>query len=126
VVHGYEEGHRLGFPTANIDPASVATMIPATGVYAVEVRTLAADSGRESEGRMGMMNIGTRPTYGLHDLSLEVHIFDFDGDLYGSQLKVTFLQRIREERMFASAEELRQQLEADREAVIKWKMNQED
>ncbi|MBR0270062.1 MAG: riboflavin biosynthesis protein RibF [Prevotella sp.] len=126
VVHGYEEGHRLGFPTANIDPASVATMIPATGVYAVEVRTLAADSGKEGEGQMGMMNIGTRPTYGLHDLSLEVHIFDFDGDLYGTRLKVTFLQRIREERMFASAEELRQQLEADREAVIKWKMNQED
>lgn len=126
VVHGYEEGHRLGFPTANIDPTSVATMIPATGVYAVEVRTLTADSNREGEGRMGMMNIGTRPTYGCHDLSLEVHILDFDGDLYGSQLKVAFLQRIREERMFASADELRQQLETDREAVIEWKMNQED
>ena len=64
-----------------------------------------------------MMNIGTRPTYGSHDLSLEVHLLDFDGDLYGSRLVVTFLQRIRAERTFSSPEELRQQLEADREAV---------
>ena len=126
VVHGYEEGHRLGFPTANIDPATVATMIPATGVYAVEVSSAAALSNKEGERRMGMMNIGTRPTYGCHDLSLEVHILDFDGDLYGSLIKVKFLQRIREERTFASAEELRQQLASDREAVIKWKKNQED
>ena len=112
VVHGYEEGHRLGFPTANIDPASVETMIPASGVYAVAV-----SSSPTLERRMGMMNIGTRPTYGSHDLSLEVHLLDFDGDLYGSQLVVTFLQRIRAEQTFSSPDELKQQLETDRKAV---------
>ena len=120
VVHGYEEGHRLGFPTANIDPASVETLIPASGVYAVAVSfspTSSLLSPPSSLLSPGMMNIGTRPTYGSHDLSLEVHLLDFDGDLYGSRLVVTFLQRIRAERTFSSPEELRQQLEADREAV---------
>lgn len=112
VVHGFEEGHRLGFPTANIDPASVKTLIPAAGVYAVEVSV----EGMSTTWQ-GMMNIGTRPTYGGSKLSLEAHLLDFDGDLYDKSITVTFLKRIREERTFASPDDLRHQLEADRAEV---------
>ena len=65
-----------------------------------------------------MMNIGTRPTYGAHQLSLEVHIFGFSGDLYGQRLSVSFIRRIREERQFASSEDLRRQLEQDKQQIL--------
>lgn len=112
VVHGFEEGRRLGFPTANVAPASVKTLIPAPGVYAVEVSV----EGMKSVWQ-GMMNIGTRPTYGGSELSLEVHLLDFDGNLYDKNITLTFLKHIREERAFASRDALRQQLQKDREAV---------
>ena len=115
VVHGFGEGQRLGFPTANLTPVEPQQLIPCQGVYAVEV------TGEGLENRLGMMNIGTRPTYNGHEQSLEVHILDYQDNLYGQQLTVGFLQRIRSERMFASPEALRKQLIEDREKVEKLK-----
>ena len=113
VVHGRGEGHRIGFPTANLAPESVATILPKSGVYAVKVRSKGVkESG--SKVFLGMMNIGTRPTYNGTTLSLEVHLFDFDGDLYGQTLTIDFLRRIRDEQPFESPEALRKQLEKDR------------
>jgi len=113
VVHGRGEGHSIGFPTANLAPESVETILPKTGVYAVKVRSKGVkESG--SKVFLGMMNIGTRPTYNGTTLSLEVHLFDFDGDLYGQTLTIDFLRRIRDEQPFESPEALRKQLEKDR------------
>ena len=113
VVHGRGEGHRIGFPTANLAPESVETILPKTGVYAVKVRSKGV---KESGSKVfsGMMNIGMRPTYNGTTLSLEVHLFDFDGDLYGQTLTIDFLRRIRDEQPFESPEALRKQLEKDR------------
>ena len=113
VVHGRGEGHRIGFPTANLAPESIATILPKSGVYAVKVRSKGV---KESGSKVfsGMMNIGTRPTYDGTTLSLEVHLFYFDGDLYGQTLTIDFLRRIRDEQPFESPEALRKQLEKDR------------
>ena len=113
VVHGRGEGHRIGFPTANIAPESVETILPKSGVYAVKVRSKGV---KESGSKVfsGMMNIGTRPTYDGTTLSLEVHLFNFDGDLYGQTLTIDFLRRIRDEQPFESPEALRKQLEKDK------------
>lgn len=107
VVGGHQEGRKLGFPTANVVPCDGSKMIPANGVYAVRV----ALDGREY---IGMMNIGRRPTFDGHEKTLEVHIFDYDGNLYGRSLTVNFVERIRDERRFDSPEELAAQLEHDK------------
>lgn len=109
VTHGFAEGRRIGFPTANIDPQTVEQMIPAAGVYAVSVM-LPGHSG--SFG--GMLNIGSRPTFGGKDVTIEVNIFDFIGNLYEQKLRVGFLGRIRSERKFSSVEALAAQLADDR------------
>jgi len=109
VVGGMRQGRRIGFPTANIDVTGSGKMIPANGVYAVLVRVEGI-----SEAYTGMMNIGTRPTFGGGDVSLEVHILNFSGDIYDRKIEVEFVKRIRAERKFASAERLREQLEEDR------------
>ena len=113
VVHGRGEGHRIGFPTANLAPESVETILPKSGVYAVKVRSKGV---KESGSKVfsGMMNIGMRPTYDGTTLSLEVHLFNFDGDLYGQTLTIDFLRRIRDEQPFESPEALRKQLEKDK------------
>jgi len=95
VVPGVQKGRQLGFPTANIAPESVATMLPAPGVYHVAVEI--EDDGNDHNG---IMNIGTRPTFGGKDLTIEVHLLDFKDDLYGKKLTVKFISRIREERQF--------------------------
>lgn len=113
VVHGRGEGRRLGFPTANLSPDSVETLLPACGVYAVKVSV-----GEMETSFRGMMNIGTRPTFNDGGaLSLEVHMFDFDSNLYGRRLTVTFIRRIRAERTFDSPEALQRQLEQDKKEV---------
>ena len=113
VVAGFQEGRKLGFPTANIQLADPRRLVPASGVYAVRVKV-----GGEATWRLGMMNIGTRPTFGGEKVSLEVHIFDFAGDLYGCQVEVAFLRRVREERKFASPEELAAQLARDKQTIL--------
>lgn len=117
VVHGYEEGRRLGFPTANLAPESVEQLLPAAGVYAVEVELPASTAS--AQPLAGMMNIGTRPTFDGHALSLEVNILGYEGNLYGQRLSVRFMQRIRGEQHFQSPEALRLQLESDRQAVLR-------
>lgn len=102
VEHGEHIGTRLGFPTANIVPDSAAQLIPAPGVYAVTCDTL-----------KGIMNIGTRPTFGPHSQTLEVHLLHYDGNLYGQQLSVAFIHRLRDEQRFDSVEALQRQLQRD-------------
>lgn len=110
VVHGFEEGRKIGFPTANLQLQEPLLLVPKSGVYAVEVG--------EGQGQLGMLNIGTRPTFEGHEQTIEVHVFNFSGDLYDRMLRVRFLRRIRDERPFSSPEALRQQLEHDREQII--------
>ena len=112
IVKGYQNGHKLGFPTANLDMSSRLKLIPASGVYAVKVRL--EDS---VEWKRGMMNIGIRPTFNGSTISLEVNIFNLSDNLYDQTLCVSFVQRIRKERKFESLEALSHQLEQDKIAV---------
>ena len=102
VVHGEHVGTQMGFPTANLVPDCATQLLPAPGVYAVRVGT-----------HGGMMNIGTRPTFDGHQQTLEVNIFDFDDDLYGREISVSFVQRLRDEKYFDSPEALIRQLQID-------------
>lgn len=107
VVQGNRRGREIGFPTANIKPEHQRKIIPRNGVYAVRIRI----NGGWFEG---MMNIGTRPTFEGTGRTLEVHIFDFDRNIYGKELQVRFISRLREEQNFENVEELKTQLERDR------------
>lgn len=113
VVSGFHEGRKLGFPTANLDISHFGQMIPATGVYAVRVRL-----ENSVEMKRGMMNVGTRPTFNGKRITLETHIFNFDGDIYDQLLLVNFAHRIRGERKFESPKELAEQLKEDEETVL--------
>jgi riboflavin kinase / FMN adenylyltransferase len=105
VVRGKGRGGKLlGVPTANIRP--VNELLPASGIYAVRGRRGAAIFP-------GVANIGTCPTFDNCEFSLEVHLFDFEADLYGEDLGVDFVARLREERRFPSIEALAGQIHAD-------------
>lgn len=112
VTDGFHEGRKIGFPTANLNTDEIGKLVPASGVYAVHVQL-----ENEQHLRLAMMNIGTRPTYDGHMQTLEVHIFDFNGDIYGQQLRVVFDRRIRNEMKFSSPQELAKQLEKDKEKI---------
>lgn len=112
VTEGFHEGRKIGFPTANLNTDETGKLVPASGVYAVHVQL-----ENEQHLRLAMMNIGMRPTYDGHMQTLEVHIFDFNGDIYGQQLRVVFDRRIRNEMKFSSPQELAKQLEKDKEEV---------
>ncbi|MBQ5654882.1 MAG: bifunctional riboflavin kinase/FAD synthetase [Bacteroidaceae bacterium] len=102
VESGHQVGRTLGFPTANLNIAE-NKLIPATGVYAVM-----------TELGAGIMNIGRRPTLNNGtNLSIEVHIMNYEGNLYGKELHLSFIERIREEKKFASLEELKTQIQED-------------
>ena len=109
VVGGEHIGRTIGFPTANIRPNDSSKLIPANGVYAVDVWSQAGDINRER----AMLNIGTRPTFNGTATTIEVHIPHFAGNLYGSTLSIAFLRKIREERKFDSPEALVEQLNKD-------------
>ena len=112
VVSGNAMGRKLGFPTANIKPYEPLKLVPANGVYAVEVEVL----GRKY---LGMCNIGFRPTVSAGGgRTIETHILGFDEDIYGLDLKVSFVERIRGEVKFPSVEALKGQLRLDRAAVL--------
>jgi len=104
VGRGAERGRTLGFPTANL--FDVVTLTPANGVYAALAHTT---DGR----RAAAVNVGPNPTFGESSRKIEVHILDFEGDLYSQTLDVDFLDRVRDVKRFASGEELRTQLEHD-------------
>jgi riboflavin kinase/FMN adenylyltransferase len=106
VVHGESRGKELGFPTANLE---MCGLHPAKGVYVVQVELPMA-----SEGPVwGVANLGVQPTFNGRSFCAEVHLLDFDGDLYGKELKVYFVDRIRSERKFASSQELVARIEVD-------------
>lgn len=112
VVPGDARGRELGFPTANIEP--LGELVPAGGVYAGVVTH---ECGRYK----GIINIGSRPTFGGHDgsISIEVHILDFDGDIYGSAITLEFIKKLRDERAFSSSKALVRQIKADRSRAEK-------
>lgn len=109
VVKGDQLGQTIGFPTANIEINDVNKLIPADGVYAVKVRI----PQRNGEFIHGMCNIGKRPTVHGTERRIEVHIFDYQANLYGEKLVVEFVKRIREEKKFDSVESLKEQLTKD-------------
>ena len=109
VVAGNRLGRTIGFPTANMKLYEPLKLIPARGVYAVQVDVL-------GETYRGMTNIGVRPTVGGTVPTIETHILDFSEDIYGLPLRITFLRRIRNEVRFPSLDALKVQLENDREA----------
>ena len=107
VILGDQRGRTIGFPTANLDVSPL--QLPADGVYAVAARVL----GRPEGARLrGVANLGVRPTMNA-GRSVEVHLFDFDADLYGERLRVGFVEQIREERRFEGLEALKAQIARD-------------
>ena len=105
VVHGFERGRTIGFPTANISVAADRAM-PALGVYATRAHVA-------GHVLLGATNIGKRPTFDAGHVSIETHLIDFEGDVYGERLELEIVKRIREERPFASVEELVAQIGLD-------------
>ncbi len=112
VVPGDRRGQQLGFPTANLTLADFQR--PRTGVYAVRA---GVDRGADTHWCDGVANFGTRPTFDGDDLILEVHLFDFAGDLYGRHLSVRFIESPRPEPRFEEAEALRLQMVEDGESA---------
>lgn len=106
VVEGNKMGRTIGFPTANIQPDNQDKLIPANGVYVVKVQVM-------NKSYLGMMNIGIRPTVNGKNRTIEVNIFDFDQDIYGEKIKVSFIDRIRDEKKFDGLDALKNQLKAD-------------
>jgi riboflavin kinase / FMN adenylyltransferase len=105
VVHGAARGREIGFPTANLDTAN--ELLPPAGVYA----TAAAVNGIEHPS---VTNIGMRPTFGDVDrIHVETHLLDASRDLYGARIRLSFVQRLRDERAFADVDALRAQIDAD-------------
>ena len=109
VVAGNRMGRTIGFPTANLRLYEPLKLVPARGVYVVEAEVL----GKKYRG---MTDIGTRPTVGGTFPTIETHILDFDEDIYGLPLTITFLRRLRDEIHFPSLEALKDQLILDRAA----------
>lgn len=112
VAHGFQEGRRIGFPTANIVPESAEKLVPGNGVYATRV------SVEGGEWMPAMLNIGTNPTFQRQQTTIEAHIIDFEGDIYGRKVRVEFGRKLRDEQRFESVEALQKQLEADKKEVL--------
>lgn len=117
VTKGNSLGHTIGYPTANIDPPE-GVAIPKPGVYAAIVKTL-----NDGVKHPAMVNVGKRPTVMRGDNTVvEAHLIDWFGDLYGKEITVRFIKRIRDEKKFDSIEALKNQLANDRETVINEKL----
>jgi len=110
VERGAGRGRSIGVPTINLPVPDTRKLLPPDGVYAVWVRW-----GERTCG--GMMNQGPRPTFGVAERGLEVHLFDFAGELYGETVLVEWVRRLRDVRAFASREALLEQLARDRTAA---------
>jgi riboflavin kinase/FMN adenylyltransferase len=111
VVAGNRIGRTIGFPTANMQLYEPLKLVPSNGVYEVEAETL-------GERFKGMCNIGLRPTVGGKARTIETHILDFDEDIYGHDIRISFRRKIRDEKHFPSLEALRGQLERDRASLL--------
>ena len=141
VTHGFAEGRKMGFPTANLDTTGYPLLIPANGVYGVWVKIGCADAvmGKcEATALAGltpempiptiddldgwlpaMLNIGTRPTFDGSTTTIEANIFDFNDDIYGQPMTIAFCFRLRNEQRFDSVEALEKQLHKDKKEVEK-------
>ena len=114
IVSGYQVGRKIGFPTANLRVDFPNKLIPSIGVYSVYVSV----NGQQYKG---MLNIGHRPTINNGtDLSIEVHILDFEGDIYNQQVRIEFIGFLRPEIKFDSIDELVLQIQKDKEEAIQF------
>ena len=104
VVHGRGRGREIGVPTANL--ATHNELVPPHGVYATTMTI-------EGIVHAGITNVGVRPTFGETDVSIETHLLNYDGDLYGRDVRLSFVQRLRDERRFPDVDALRAQIDAD-------------
>lgn len=107
VVQGAQKGRTIQFPTANLQITDQEKLIPAHGVYAVRVTV-------QGKVYKGMLNIGNRPTVNGTHTTIEVHILDFNDEIYGSIIQLAFIYKLRDEQRFPNLDALKQQLEADR------------
>jgi riboflavin kinase / FMN adenylyltransferase len=105
VVAGRRRGREIGFPTANLQTTN--ELIPPHGVYATTTTI-------DGVVHAGITNVGVRPTFGEGELTVETHLLNYSGDLYGRSVRLGFVQRIRDERQFPDVDALREQIEADR------------
>ncbi|HWL13035.1 MAG TPA: riboflavin biosynthesis protein RibF [Ureibacillus sp.] len=115
VVHGDKRGRTIGFPTANIQSME-GSFIPATGVYAVKILV-------QNKWYEGVCNVGYKPTFKNPEdkqLTIEVHILDFDKNIYGEEVKVGWYKRIRSEKKFDGIESLKAQIEKDKNEAIEY------
>jgi riboflavin kinase/FMN adenylyltransferase len=113
VIHGNKIGREIGFPTANLIVEESYKLIPKNGVYAV-IAWINENSYK------AMLNIGLRPTFNNEsDINIEVHLFDFDKNIYGETIKIEFIDRIRDEIKFNSMDELKIQLQEDKIKALK-------
>lgn len=114
IIQGKKIGRKLGFPTANIQLIFPEKLIPAKGVYAVNVFY-------KNEKHYGMLNIGNKPTVDtMQDINIEVHIFNFNMDIYNKEIRIEFRKRLRDERKFNSLHDLQKQLFADKIKIKKF------
>ncbi len=112
VVHGNKKGRTIGYPTANIEPNNSEQVLPGLGVYAVRVRV-------NNELHGGMLNIGYNPTVtDAHKVRIEVHIFEFEGDIYNCVVDTFFYRKLRDEVRFDSLDSLKKQLALDKKSAI--------
>ena len=112
VERGAGRGRTIGVPTINLTPPDPRKLLPPDGVYAVWVELPGKGEGG---GRRygGMMNQGSRPTFGVHARGLEIHLFDFSGELYGETVIVEWVRRLRDTQTFPSRQALVDQIERD-------------
>ena len=111
IIQGKQLGRTIGFPTANLQIAEYFKLIPKNGVYIVK-------SNINGQNVFGMMNIGFNPTVNGENLSVEIHYFDFNDDLYQRKIKVSIVHRLRAEQKFKSVEYLKSQLQQDKIAAL--------
>lgn len=113
VVSGKQMGRKMGFPTANIEASDKHKIIPGYGVYAVHAIV-------NEKTHMGMLNIGTRPTFNKNadNRSIEVNIFDFSDDIYDKEITLVFRKKIRDEKKFENIEKLMEQLRKDKDTTL--------
>ena len=121
VEEGDKLGREIGYPTANISVEEDYKIIPGNGVYAVRVRDMEGESGPSTSLRVkkwnGMLNIGTRPTVNGEERRIEVHLLDFEGNLYGHTLRLIFEKRVRDEVRFESLDALKGRIKQDESEI---------
>ncbi len=108
VMSGDRRGRQIGFPTANVNPGDY--LMPLLGVYAVWVGIV---DGRTTDWHPGVVNVGRRPTFNGEGVTVEANLFDFEGDLYGRNLRVAFVDFVRPEMKFDGIDSIRSQIAAD-------------